>query len=142
MDNILKHFYDELNSAIIYGENYYTYSSEEVDELMEDLNFEIKLAAQKMYDDYSRDNELDVLINDNAENDWYREYLNELYLKIEDDSKKRCKSFFNKKLLKIFRKLLMNEDDCDKKIKILKHNDKYNELIEKLSDLYSEIKYS
>ena len=36
---------------------------------------EIKIWAKKMYDDYEKDNELHEIINNTADRDWYREYI-------------------------------------------------------------------
>ena len=47
----------------------------EINFLNNNIRNEIKIWARKMYDDYEKDNELDEIINNTAENDWYQEYI-------------------------------------------------------------------
>jgi hypothetical protein len=53
-----------------------------------DINDKINECAQQMYNDYlisdNCDEDLKAIMNDKAENDWYREYLSELF-EIDED---------------------------------------------------------
>ena len=84
-DNILLKIIEKFKIKIIFhltigkrDNNMTQYSDDQIKEFITNNEEQILNSANTMYNDYERDNELTLISNDECENDWYREYIEEL----------------------------------------------------------------
>lgn len=54
------------------------YSENQINELLTEKKENIKTSAENMYDNYENDGELYLIFNGKCENDWHREYMEDL----------------------------------------------------------------